>query len=94
VQNKSKGIRPTTNLWNRYQGSIELKKEQNFGCAICGITEEETKKSFCVDHDHKTGKVRGLLCNNCNHGLGLFKDNTLFLARAINYLKESTDDSC
>ncbi len=41
----------------------------------------------CVDHCHKTGKIRGLLCASCNGGLGLFKDNPQALANAILYLK-------
>jgi len=51
-------------------------------CAVCG-----KKKRLVVDHNHKTGKVRGLLCDKCNSGLGLFDDNAKRLSQAINYLK-------
>lgn len=52
-------------------------------CMICGIEE-----NLVVDHDHKTGKVRGLLCNHCNRGLGHFKDKEESLRSAIDYLRE------
>ena len=54
-------------------------------CAICGAANPEH-----VDHDHRTGSVRGILCFNCNGGLGQFRDNPLFLAGAIEYLKGTT----
>jgi RNA polymerase-binding transcription factor DksA len=60
-------------------------KEQAGVCAICG---QEIKESDChIDHDHKTGRVRGLLCGNCNKGLGMFRDDSSVLLNAIDYLK-------
>lgn len=55
-------------------------------CAIC--RQKDEMKVLCVDHDHATGKVRGLLCNNCNVGLGNFRDNPKILESAIAYLLE------
>lgn len=71
----------------------EYKKmlEQQCGqCAICGTNKPKTrgKTSFCVDHCHETGLVRGLLCSECNTGLGKFKDKIEFLEKAIEYLKK------
>lgn len=69
-----------------------LYKLQRGRCAICGargdVQELGFKKygPFCIDHDHKTGKVRGLLCSNCNKGLGMFRDCQKFLHAAIAYL--------
>lgn len=59
----------------------QMVKSQRGKCGICA----EKKKLF-VDHCHKTKKVRGLLCSQCNHGLGMFKDNVDFLSKAIKYL--------
>lgn len=63
-----------------------LLQAQNNSCAICFKTIEQNKKSFHLDHDHATDKVRGLLCTNCNLGLGLFKDNINYLSSARSYL--------
>lgn len=63
-----------------------LKKQKN-KCAICNKKASEFKRNLAVDHCHKTGKIRGLLCINCNRGLGSFKDNSLFLKQAKNYLE-------
>lgn len=63
--------------------------EQNNKCKICN--QENTFDRYgvlAVDHDHSTGKIRGLLCYKCNVGLGNFNDNKQLLEKAINYLKE------
>lgn len=62
--------------------------KQNGMCALCGITECGSGRNFAVDHCHETGNVRGLLCANCNNGLGRFKDNTEVLRNAITYLNQ------
>ena len=69
---------------NDYNNLLENQKEV---CAICGNKEtRKTQKRLSVDHDHITGKVRGLLCYNCNLGLGHFKDNPELLKKASSYL--------
>ncbi len=59
---------------------------QNGVCAICHKLDPNGR-DLAVDHDHDSGKVRGLLCRPCNTGLGLFGDGTAGLERALNYLK-------
>lgn len=62
----------------------ERLKRQNYGCAICG--ESNGSRVMFVDHDHETGKVRGLLCVRCNSAIGLFYDDIKKLAKAIEYI--------
>ena len=57
----------------------EMKKE---GCALCGTT-----KNLHVDHNHNTGEVRGILCTNCNRGIGHLQDSPDLLRKAIAYLE-------
>lgn len=72
-----------------------LLKKQNGGCAICGNPEvakdkhKNTPRELAVDHDHKTGKIRGLLCTNHNAVLGHAKDNIEILKNCIKYLKQN-----
>lgn len=65
----------------------QLLDKQNGGCAICRATVGNSQgKPLAIDHDHKTGKVRGLLCSRCNTGIGQFLDDPELLARARQYL--------
>ncbi len=78
----------------KYNLSIEdyeiLLKKQNYKCAICGYSDLNNKQFFpMVDHCHITKKVRGLLCLNCNHGIGKFKDDIELLKNAIKYLRKN-----
>lgn len=61
--------------------------EQAGCCKICGKHQSAQKKSLSVDHCHETLEIRGLLCDNCNLGLGRFKDNPVLLNKAIKYLR-------
>ena len=64
-----------------------LLEKQKHCCMICKVHVSELSRNLCVDHDHTTGTVRGLLCSNCNTALGLLKDNTTLLENAVNYLR-------
>jgi hypothetical protein len=65
-----------------------ISAEQNHACAICGTPQSEQLKKMAVDHDHETGRIRSLLCHNCNVGLGNFKDSPEILTKAIRYIHE------
>lgn len=64
----------------------QLFSDQGGCCAICGLHQTSFKKRLHVDHCHQTGKVRQLLCANCNHVLGKSKDSIEILRKAIEYL--------
>ena len=64
---------------------IALIKKQKGKCAICGSPDN---RNLSIDHDHKTKKVRGLLCRKCNLGLGCFGDDVHTMDKAIKYLRE------
>jgi hypothetical protein len=66
----------------------KMLQEQSGCCKICGVKNSDTKKGYLVvDHCHKTGKVRSLLCDGCNRGLGFFRDLPEVLEKAAQYLK-------
>jgi predicted transcriptional regulator len=71
----------------------ELLAAQGYGCAICSSTDGMLrlgrKLRLNVDHCHVTGKVRGILCNSCNNGLGRFRDNPDLLLKAADYLQQA-----
>ena len=69
----------------QYRAMVE---EQKGVCAICNsFTPTKSHSRLCVDHDHSTGRIRGLLCNACNRGLGDFANSILRLRRATAYLE-------
>jgi hypothetical protein len=69
-----------------------LAEAQNWRCKICGYLPDPSAKHnqsvLHVDHDHVTGRVRGLLCPKCNRGLGLLGDDPNLLQKAIDYLAD------
>mgnify|MGYP001036879075 CR=1 FL=1 len=72
-----------------YEQYEQLLEEQNGQCAICGTDENQFNKGMCVDHCHETGQIRGLLCTECNLGIGYLKDEAELLMKAAEYLTGS-----
>ena len=60
-----------------------LLEAHDYQCAICFGTEV-----LCVDHDHETGRVRGILCSRCNSGIGMLRDSLLLVQKASEYLEK------
>ncbi|MBU0847166.1 endonuclease VII domain-containing protein [Patescibacteria group bacterium] len=94
LQQRATGYLRRYNLtWPEF---TQLQNNQNGTCAICGkIFSPQTwdkRTDICIDHDHQTGKVRGLLCHLCNRGLGQFYDRVDLLEQAIKYLNGDLDD--
>ena len=69
--------------WDYYNHLLE---SQDGRCSICGTKDPKGRGNFHVDHCHETGRIRGLLCNECNIGLGKFKDDPTILHQAADYL--------
>lgn len=89
-ERKEKGLHANAALKREYRLNINqyeaLYKKQQGRCAICKTSSSPKGNRFYVDHDHATGKVRGLLCASCNSGLGMFKDSLDLLQEAQSYL--------
>ena len=60
--------------------------QQGGCCAVCGRHQKDLSKALAVDHNHQTTKVRGLLCGDCNTGIGLLNDDSTLLRQAADYL--------
>ena len=71
----------------------QMFNAQNGCCAICRKHQSEFKRNLAVDHCHLTGQIRGLLCGECNTGLGKFKDNLELLDKAKEYLKNNNSNN-
>lgn len=82
--------RRNRHLVNKYGITIDDYEKklllQKGVCGICFMRRSE-RHSLAVDHDHKTGEVRGILCENCNRGIGMFMHDLTLLENAITYLK-------
>lgn len=98
--NRKKRYSPVVNRKNNMQknfgkGILETYKHlfdlQGGVCAICQSPENGRYAHLSVDHNHDTGKIRGLLCNNCNRGIGLLKDDPKILEQAKEYIEKSID---
>jgi hypothetical protein len=71
-----------------------MQEQQKHLCAICFLKDSNKRtKGLCVDHCHDTKQVRGLLCTNCNQGLGKFFDNEELLRNAIAYLEQYKENN-
>lgn len=84
-RNLKSSYRMTPNDFN------QLWKDQDGKCAICQVEmlpRGRKSDAVCVDHNHETGEVRGLLCRACNHGIGCLKDSPKVLTAAAEYLIE------
>ena len=94
IQRRDKRLRENFNL--TYDQYVDKLQAQNFVCAICGEGETARDRAgdarqLAVDHCHRTGKIRGLLCSNCNLALGHFKDQKARLLSALVYLETYND---
>lgn len=92
IQQRKSHIKIKYNLtWESY---TELYNSQKGKCKICETpvklmgSNAEHSEVARIDHSHRTGKIRGILCNECNKGLGSFKDNIKSLKNAISYLED------
>ena len=86
---EEEGYRGLRNLYNITKEQYdEMFMKQNGCCAICGIHHTLLTKKLYVDHNHDTGELRGLLCNKCNLGLGIFGDDVSLLQKATDYLNK------
>jgi len=89
-QEKLREANPSFTRLDKYGVTKEQYEEmiirQNALCAICKNPETTRNRSLAIDHCHKTGQVRELLCGKCNRALGLFKDSIPLLNEAANYL--------
>jgi hypothetical protein len=86
LKSKERHLSKTYNLSYRHVS-------QQTHCDICEdpFVEDSGAKMRCVDHDHITGKVRGIICNNCNRAMGLMADDPTRLIKAANYLLNNAD---
>lgn len=95
AKRKANGKHKDSCLRNDFGITLEeynkMFEEQGGCCKICCKHQSEQKRALAVDHCHSSGKIRGLLCNNCNKGIGNLQDNLEILSRAFEYVLEQGD---
>ena len=74
-----------------YEDYLSMHREQEYRCKICKRHADEFKKGLVVDHNHKTGKVRALLCTNCNSQLHVLENKELY-DKYMNYLNSHKEE--
>lgn len=74
-----------------FEDKVAMSDKQQNRCAICNTHQTQLKQTLAVDHDHKTGKIRELLCNNCNNALGRIKDSFELAIGLAKYLQKHQD---
>jgi Recombination endonuclease VII len=65
-----------------------LLARQRSRCAVCKARTPGGRGEWRIDHDHVTGQIRGLLCNNCNSGIGMLQDDPKILRAAVQYVEQ------
>lgn len=70
----------------------QMFMSQDGKCSICKRHQNDLKRSLAVDHCHRTGRIRGLLCGSCNSAIGYMKDDIIILESAIEYLRSWTNN--
>ena len=75
--------------YKAYQSMVELQENRCLICGKLGGSKNNFGKQLGVDHKHDNGEIRGLLCYNCNMGLGYFNDSPEYLSNAIKYINKS-----
>lgn len=90
-QPRHKTMRKTAMARWRYGLTFEeynkLRQAQNYCCQICKIPEKSLSRRLDIDHNHRTNKIRGLLCSPCNRGIGAFRDDLSLIKLAQLYLE-------
>jgi hypothetical protein len=77
-----------------YEWFMKTLEDQNNSCKICAVElvlDFNSSNRACVDHNHETGKVRGILCNHCNRAIGLLRDDVKILNNALRYLEKNNE---
>ena len=92
IANRKRQVLTYGITWEQF---VAMWDEQDGKCKICRIEvqtfAQHSSSAGCIDHDHSTGQIRGILCRRCNLGIGYFRDKPVLLQAAIVYLQEGSN---